>query len=377
MSGIPIGRLFGFEIRVHLSWVLVLALVAVLVVAQIEATVPDLAAPVRWIVGGVIAAAFLLSVLAHELGHGLVARRRGLAVGPITLYFFGGSASVEVEADDADDEAAVAAAGPVVSLVIGIVLAAAAFAIGVPGDPLAQALAAVALILGALNLILGAVNLLPAFPLDGGRLVSAFVWRRSGDRQRGARAGATSGRIVGWAFVLVGFAVIVLGNTIDGLMIGICGWFLGSTSRAMIRRLAVEEVLRGITVGEVMERDASTIPPYLTVDTFAEQILGDDGQPSMAVLRGDELLGVIGSAQLKRVGRGAWATTRAEQLMVAVADLTPLGPEESLWSAVDRLRKTGLDGLPVMDGSALLGMLTRRTVAHALQAQAEARAGSR
>ena len=174
MNGIPVARLFGFEIRIHPSWVLIVAFITVVVVGQLEEQAPDLPVAGRWIMGAVIAAAFLLSVLAHELGHGVAARRRGLDVGPITVYFFGGSASFHLESERPRDEAVIALAGPLVSLAIGGMLAIVGFAASATSLVVVQAIGGVAIVLAALNLVLGGANLVPAYPLDGGRLVRAM-----------------------------------------------------------------------------------------------------------------------------------------------------------------------------------------------------------
>jgi Zn-dependent protease len=373
VNGFPIGRLLGFEIRVHLSWVFILALVAVLAVAQLERAAPDLDPLVRWLTAAAVAGAFFLSVLAHELGHGIAGRRRGLRSGPITVLFFGGSASLDTEARTARDEAFVAAAGPLVSLGIGSILVLTGAGLQVAAGDTPALGGAVFFVIGVLNLILGAVNLVPAFPLDGGRLVRAFVWARSGNEGRGTRASATSGRLFGWMLVGVGLVWVLLGNTTDGILLGLCGWFLTSAAKAVNRRVAVEELLRGITVAEVMERDIPAVSPQLTVDTFADRLLGEEGLMAVPVVREDRMLGLIGQAQVRRAGRKAWSTMRAEQLMVTPPELPILDPTETVWIALDRLRETGLDGLPVMEAGGLLGILSRRTILKTIQAQARAR----
>jgi len=373
MNGLPVARLFGFEVRIHPSWILIGALVTVLVVSQLDANAPAVPIPLRWVAGAVIAVAFFLSVLAHELGHGIMARRRGIEVGPITVFFFGGSASFQLESDRPRDEAAVALAGPAVSIAIGALLAAFAAIGGASGIAALEAASLVAIVLAALNLILGAANLIPAYPLDGGRVVRAVVWARSGDERRGARAAATSGRYVGWLLVGAGLAVILLGQTVDGLMLGLAGWLLGSASRAIIRRLAVQELIEGVSVADVVDRQVSGVPPQLTVDTFAERLMeGGDGS-ALPVVRDDEVLGVIGAAQLRRLGRRAWPNTRAEQVMVGPPSMSTLALGDSLWSALDRLRRTGLDGLPVMEGEGFVGLITRRLIATAIQDRAKLR----
>lgn len=373
MSGWPIARVFGFEIRIHLSWILIGALVTVLVVNQLETNAPALPAVARWLIGAGIAFAFFLSVLAHELGHGIVARRRGLQVGPITVFFFGGSASFQLESERPRDEAAVALAGPIVSLVIGGLLAGVGLALQGSADASLRAAGIVAIVLASLNLILGGANLVPAYPLDGGRLVRAIFWARSGDEKRGARAAATSGRVVGWGLIVVGFAVAVTQDTVDGLMLGVSGWLLSSASRGITRRLAVQDLIEDVRVGDVVEADTTSVAPHLTVDTFADQLIeGGDGS-ALPVVRDAEVVGVIGATQLRRLGRRAWPTTRAEDVMVGPPSMSSLAPTDSLWAALDRLRRTGLDGLPVMADETFIGLLTRRLVATTIQDRARLR----
>jgi Zn-dependent protease len=373
MNGIPVARLFGFEIRIHPSWVLIVAFITVVVVGQLDEQAPDLPVVGRWLMGAVIAAAFLLSVLAHELGHGVAARRRGLDVGPITVYFFGGSASFHLESERPRDEVVIALAGPLVSLAIGGVLAIVGFAASFTSVNLVQAIGGVAVVLAALNLLLGGANLVPAYPLDGGRLVRAIVWARSGDERKGSRFAAMTGRVSSWVLLGAGFAIILARDTWDGLMLGLSGWFLGSASRAIIRRLDVQDLLAGLSVGDVMERGVSSIPPNLTVDTFAQRVLDGTDAPALPVVSDEQIVGIVGIAQLRRLRRGSWATTRAEDLMVAPPLLPIVAAGDTLWSALDRLRRSGLDGLPVAEGAGLLGVVTRQAILATVQSRARLR----
>jgi Zn-dependent protease len=373
MNGIPVARLFGFEIRIHPSWVLIVAFISVVVVGQLDDQAPDLPVAGRWVVGAVIAAAFLLSVLAHELGHGVAARRRGLDVGPITVYFFGGSASFQLESERPRDEVAIALAGPLVSLAIGGLLAIVGFAASATSVAVVQAIGGVAIVLAALNLVLGGANLVPAYPLDGGRLVRAIVWARSGDERKGSRAAAMAGRLSSWALLGAGFAIILARDTWDGLMLGLSGWFLGSASRAILRRLDVQDLLEGLSVGDVMERGVSSIPPNLTVDTFAQRVLDGSDAPALPVVSDEQIVGIVGIAQLRRLRRGSWSTTRAQDLMVAPPLLPIVAAGDTLWSALDRLRRSGLDGLPVAEGAGLLGVVTRQAILATVQSRARLR----
>jgi Zn-dependent protease len=372
VNGIPVARLLGFEIRIHASWVLIIALVAVLVVGELELLLPTAGMPIRWAVGGVIAASFLLSVLAHELGHGLAARRRGIDVGPITLYPFGGSASFHLESERPRDEAAIAVAGPGVSLVIGACLGLVGVASNASGVVALQGLGGVTLVLAALNVVLGLANLVPAYPLDGGRLVRAAVWARTGDERRGSKAAATSGRVVGWILIGAGFALMLRGDSADGVMLALSGWFLGGAARSIVRRLAVQDLLTGVRVGDVMERGVSSISPTLTVDTFAAQLL-QGAAPALPVVADGVILGLVSASQVRRLRRGKWAATRAQDLMVAPPALPVVAVGDTLWSALDGLRRTGLDGLPVVEDAGLLGIVTRDAIVATIQSRARLR----
>jgi Zn-dependent protease len=313
-------------------------------------------------------------VLAHELGHGIAARRRGLDVGPITLYFFGGSASFQFESDRPKDEAIVAAAGPLLSLALGLGFGLVALLLSATGQVDLQSLGTIVVVAAALNLLLGVVNLVPAYPLDGGRVVRAVVWARTGDERRGASIASRTGRAVGWILIGAGIVLMVVENSpLDGLMLGLSGWFLGSAARGIERRLVVQDLLRGVKVEDVMEREYSSVAPNLTLDTFAEQLLETGPGSAMPVLRDDHVVGLIGASQLRRLRRGSWATTRAEEVMVAPPRLPFVAARDTLWSALDRLGRSGLDGLPVVDGGGLLGLVTRQTIAETIQSRARLR----
>ncbi len=380
MSTIPIGRLAGLEIRIHVSWAIILAILVVSVGAQIGLADPGSSMVVRWGIGVVVAILFLASAMAHELGHAAVARRRGVPTDSVVVYFLGAAASPELTTTRPRDEVAIAAAGPLVSLGIGLGLLGVSVVAGTIDDQGAALIVGhVAFVVGALDLALGLLNLIPAFPLDGGRVVRGLAWARSGDARAGLRTAARVGRFVGLFLAGLGVVAILLADglvvdPIDGLMVALCGWFFTSTARTVERRAGLDELLDGLNVADVMDRDVAGIPPGLTLDTFAGQVL--DGSASMAlpVTRGTELLGVIGASQLRRVRRSRWATTRAEDLMISTPALLVVSPETSIRAALVGLGRVGIDALPVMDGGAFAGLLTRRAVAAAIQGRAD-RAG--
>jgi CBS domain-containing protein len=227
-----------------------------------------------------------------------------------------------------------------------------------------------ALVLSVLNLVLAGANLVPAFPLDGGRVVRAAVWARTGDERRGSTAAALSGRIVSWVIVAIGILVALVGDSVDGLMIALSGWFLGTASRGIQRRLAVQDLLKDVRVGDVMDRTTSSITPNLTVDTFGDRLLETEASSALPVVRDEAIVGVVTASQVRKLRRRSWPTTRAEDLMLAPPALPLLRVGDTLWSALDGLRRTGLDGLPVVEGAGVLGVITRRAILATIQQQA-------
>jgi Zn-dependent protease len=377
MSSIPVGRLAGLEIRIHVSWAIILAIIVVTAGSQVGLVAPDSPMPVRWGIGIAIAVLFLLSATAHDIGHAVVARRRGVPTDAVVVYFLGAAASPDLTTTRPRDEVAIALAGPVVSIAIGLGLLAVAGLAGLLGDAgAALVVGRVAFVVGALDLALGFVNLVPAFPLDGGRIVRGLAWARSGDARMGLRTAARVGRFTGLLLAGLGVAGILFGGvvgieTLDGLMVALCGWFLTTTARTVERQAGLDQLLDGLSVGDVMDRDVAGIPPGLTLDTFAGQVL--DGSSSMAlpVTRGTELLGVIGASQLRRVREDRWATTHAGDLMIPPKALLIVSPETTIRAALEGLARAGVDALPVMEGGLFAGLLTRRAVATAIRGRAD------
>jgi Zn-dependent protease/CBS domain-containing protein len=366
VSTLPLARLFGFEVRVHVSWAIILAVIAVTVVSQVASVAPDSSPLVRWLVGVVVALAFLVSAIAHELGHALAARRAGASGSTVVVYFFGGAASPALGLSTPRDEIVAALAGPLVSLVIGIVLVGVAI-VGVSmGADVARGIGETCLVIGVLNLVLGGVNLLPAFPLDGGRVARAVAWARTGDPILGLRSSARVGRWMGIGLAVLGVVLILTLDSIDGLMLALCGWFLVSTSRTIARTATIDDLLRDLLVADVMDRDVAGVPSAMTLDVFADQVLDRPGG-SVPVLDGSDLVGVLGARDVARVRPSAWPTTRAGDLMTGTSELPSIEPSTPVHAARDQLHRTGLDGLPVFEAGRLAGIVTRRAIAQAVR----------
>jgi Zn-dependent protease/predicted transcriptional regulator len=372
VNGIPVARILGFEIRLHISWLFIVAIVTVTVAGRVTQFQPEIDPALTWAIGLIGSLGFLVTVIAHELAHAVVARRDGATGSVLVVHFVGSPAPIDVVASSPRAEAAIAIAGPLTSLVIGGILVGLAFAslsIGSWAGPLAD----VFMIIGALDLLLAGVSVVPAFPLDGARLVRAAAWARTGNERAGTRIAGVVGKYAGRAAMIVGLAIILTGETLDGIMVGLVGWFLMASARSVDRWLILDDLIQGMSVGEAMEKDLATISPQLTLDTFAPGILDGTVTPALPVLHDDVLVGIIGLAQIRAVAQRKWSSTRTEDVMVAKPEMPTASPNDRLTDALERLRQSHLDGLPVLDGDTLRGVLTRRSIAALLHARAEAR----
>lgn len=374
MNGIPVARILGFEIRLPFSWVFIVAVITVTVGSRLAQFLPEGDPTINWIVGLIASLAFLATVIVHELAHAIVARRDGAETTTLVVHFIGSPAAIDVVASSPRAEATIALAGPAASAVLGALATGIALGLLTLG-PAAEAVADAFLIIGALDLLLAGVSLVPAFPLDGARLVRAFAWARTGNKRSGTRIAGVIGKYAGRVILVIGFAVILANQalTLDGIMVGLAGWFLIASARSVDRWLVLDELIQGMSVGEAMEGELATISPQLTLDTFASGVLDGSVNPSLPVVEADELVGIVGAAQVRAVARRNWASTRTADVMVAPPEMPTARPDDRLTDALESLRRTHLDGLPVLDGATLRGVLTRRSIAALLHARAEAR----
>jgi len=367
--GVPIARVFGIEIRVQLGWVIILALIAVIAVGQLTAVDPGLEAAVSWVLGGVVAFGFFVSSISHDLAHALVARRRGVEVQAIGVSFFGGATPLDPTSPNPGDDAAIAASGPLTSIGIAAVLFAISVGIVALGEGFRAAVGVLS-VLVLLNLLLGVVNLVPAYPLDGGRIVRDLAWRRSGSERSGWRAASLSGRATGLIVIAIGIALLLPKGDITGAMVALTGWFLILSANAVRDRIKLDDLVGGHLVSEAMEPAPATVNPSLTVDTFAAQLLdGESSVTAVPVVQGDDIVGLLGVGQVRRLRRTAWASTRVEDVMARPPRMTLLAPTDALKGALERIQRAGLDGLPVLDDGHLVGMLTRRGIGAFVQSR--------
>jgi Zn-dependent protease/CBS domain-containing protein len=298
----PLFRLLGFPIRVDASWFVIAALLTwSLATATFPSQIPDLEAPLYWILGFAGAMGLFASVLFHELGHSVVARRFGVNIRGIRLFIFGGVAELEKEPDTPKAEFWIAIAGPLVSALLG----AAGIGLSIPlGETPA---AAVVRYLGELNLLLAGFNLVPAFPLDGGRVLRAALWAGRGDLERATRITARLGAAFGALLIGLAIASVVLGNLIGGLWLGLIGLFLRGAAKSAESAQVTQQFFEGKPISAFMTPEPRTVSAHTPIQRFVDDELYVSHHRLYPVVSdAGELVGLLRSRDLARVPRTAW-----------------------------------------------------------------------
>ena len=367
-QSIRIGRIFGVQIGLHPSWfVIALIVTYTLAAGELPGTYPGWGAGLYWAVGAFITLLFFASVLAHELSHAVLARRLGLRVRDITLFIFGGAASLEGDPKRPRDEALIAAAGPVTSLLIGIALWGIDVAIG------QRQLAAIIGWLGFINITLGLFNLIPGFPMDGGRILRAILWKVRGDRYAATRSAAAVGRLFGYVLIAAGVFLIFQGYSLfSGVWLALIGWFLSNAAESSVAQMSVEHALHGIKVREVMEGDPPSITPNESVaDLVNERLIR--GEHRSFLVRHDDggLAGIVTLSDVRRMPRENWEAARVTDIMTRYADLATIGPDAELEAALKLLQEREVNQLPVVTdpGRTVVGLLTRAGILRLIEAR--------
>ena len=364
-ASLRFGRVAGIPVGASWSALLIALLIAWSLGGQLlPAQVPGLAPAAYWLAGAAGAGLFLGSLLAHEIGHALVARRAGLRVRGITLWLLGGVAQLEDEPASPRDELRVAIVGPAISLALAGAFGVAAAALSVVGAPALLVVVAAWLALG--NVALGVFNLLPAAPLDGGRVLRGLLWRRHGNRVRAAVTATRAGVWVGTGLVAYGLLGAFTGWGIGTLWTALVGWFLVIAARQE-RELALlgGGLDRGLRAAQVMTPAPAVAPAWFTVDAFLRNYV-EPWQAAALPLRGFDghPAGVVTAAALYAVPADRRHIVRAGDVAIPMSALVLVGPDEPVADLAARLAG-GRTVAVVVAGGQLLGLITAADLARA------------
>ena len=360
---IRLGRLFGIEIGFNWSLIFIFALVAwTLATDVLPVDVPRQGPVAYWVAGAAGALVFYACLLAHEMAHALVARRSGVKVAGITLWLFGGVSRLEGEPKSAGSEALIAGVGPLTSFAVALI------ALGLAVATSANAL--VADLLGWLafvNLALGLFNLVPAFPLDGGRLLSSLFWWRSGSRQRGVHNAVRIGRVFAFLMIAVGVLELFTGAVANGIWIAFIGWFLLSAGSSEEAGATIKALLRSVPVSAAMTSPVVTVPDWLTVEQFLNSIAPQHSFTTYPVHEPyAKLSGLVRLSDLVRIPMSERGEKRLIECARPISQVPVTRPDEELAALIERLGAAFDQRVLVFDQGALVGIIGPVDVARIL-----------
>jgi Zn-dependent protease len=360
---IELGRIFGIRIGINWSWLVVVVLITWTLAASIfPESNPGLSDGAYLAAAIAAAVLFFISLLLHELGHAVQARREGLEIDGITLWLFGGVARFNGMFPSAGAEFRVAIAGPVVSLVLGVLFSLAAWAIS-----MAEAIDAVVAWLGYINLTLLVFNLLPAVPLDGGRVLHSALWRIRGDFATATHQAAWVGRGFGYLLIAAGIAMFVLEGTFSGAWLAFIGWFLLQAASAEDRYVMVSEALSGLHVRDLMIRDPVTVTPDVTVGQFMDRVASSRRYTTYPVLDDGRVVGLLAFRCVTEVPRAEWDRRTVRECMIPLERVPVLEADETATDALAELSESDVNRGVVLENGSLAGFVSITDLARALE----------
>jgi len=366
-GGLSLGRVWKVPIQLHFSWFFIAGLITwSLATGYFPGAYPGLGMPAYWLLGAVTALLFAASVLLHELGHVALALRNGIPVRGVTLFIFGGVAQIQSEPKSAGAEFRIAIAGPLVSLALAGI-----FWLLWQFDRAVPLLAAPSEYLMRINLILGLFNLIPGFPLDGGRVLRAIIWKFTGSMPKATRAASITGQLVAFGFIAVGVLTALTGNLFNGLWMAFIGWFLQNAASSAYHQVTFEQSLSGVTVDQVMKRDFGQVTPLTPLTEIVDFRILNTAQRNFLVIEDGQVRGLITIQNIATVPQRLWPFTTARQVMTPIERIDGLAPYMELISALRKMETENKQALPVMQDHQLVGILSREDVTYYLRMRQE------
>jgi Zn-dependent protease/CBS domain-containing protein len=388
LHGVRVARLFGIDIDIDPSWFFIFVLVTWSLTAGFSQWHPGWGIALEVATALSASLLFFASVLAHEFAHSLVARARGLPVHRITLFLFGGISNLEREPASPATEFVMAVVGPLTSVLLGLLFL--ALAGGPSGgvnatlnDPVKalsrlSPLSTLLLWLGPVNILVGLFNLIPAFPLDGGRVLRSLLWGATRDLRRATRWASQVGGVIAWLLIFAGIAmafgarVPLLGSgLVGGLWIAFIGWFLRGAAESSYRQLAVYDLLQGVPVSRLMRRDIPTVDSNMPVSELVHELFLGTDKRAFPVLEGSRLAGLVCLEDVRKVPRARWDETPASQIMTPIRQLGVIALQEDAAAALREITRLDVRQVPVVDGDRLVGLLRRQDIVRYLHLQSD------
>ncbi len=364
-NSITLFRLFGFNVRVDASWLIIAFLITWSLASFLfPQQYHGLSIAAYWTMGIVGAVGLFMSIVFHEFFHSFVARRYGLPMEGITLFIFGGVAQMEHEPETPKVEFLMSIAGPLSSIVLGVVfwgLHGWAVQAGWPVQ-----FAGVVRYLGWINLVLAGFNMVPAFPLDGGRVLRSILWSAKKDLVWATRISSQIGSGFGWFLVIMGILVVIQGNFFSGFWFFLIGMFLRWASGMSYQQIMIKQAFSGEPLRRFM-KEPVTVPPDISITEFVENYLYKYDYKMYPILdNGTQLRGCITTGEVKRIPRDLWNDRTVGDIISTCSPENTISPDTDVMEALSRMNRTGTSRLMVVEDGRLAGIVSLKDLLHYL-----------
>jgi Zn-dependent protease/CBS domain-containing protein len=368
---INLFKLLGFQVRIDMSWIVLALLIAwSLSSGLFPLYYKDLSTSTYWIMGIIGTVGLFLSIVFHEFCHSVVARKYGVPMKGITLFIFGGMAEMSEEPTSAKAEFMMAVAGPISSVLAGLAFYA-LLALGKQAgwiSPVKGVLAYLAWI----NMILAAFNLLPAFPLDGGRVLRSILWGVKRNLRWASRISSRIGSFFGFVMIFFGFVSFFRGDFIGGLWWFLIGMFLHSAAKMSYQQLLTRKALEGETVRRFMKEDPVTVPSSATVDQLVEDYIYRYHFKMFPVVESSgKLLGCVTTKDVKAVPKEEWGKKSVGEIAASCTEANTIPSGEDAVKALSRMSQNNISRLMVIDDGHLAGVITLKDMLKFLSLKVE------
>ncbi len=369
-GSVKIGTIRGIAIEVNVSWLIIFTLITVMLATSFfPLNYPDWDPTLYWIIGALMAIMLFVSVLLHELSHSLVAIKNGIEVKRITLFIFGGVAQIETEPDEPIKEFKIAIAGPAMSLFLSLFFSALASLATASGA--SEYLIVPLTYLATVNLVLAIFNLVPAFPLDGGRILRAIIWHYKGNLRLATKIASNMGGFFGYFLMFSGIFIALSGDIVGGVWFIFIGWFINQASQASYQQTMVTDIFKKIKIKEFMTTDVIVVEYHKTLQELVDEYFYVYKFASFPVRRMDEIFGVVSVNDIKSIPRDRWQETLVTEIARPLTDDMEISPDCTVTSSLNKLSKNGLGRILVMEDDKLLGIVSNTDVLNYIRIHSE------
>lgn len=356
-SSFIIGKIKGIIIEVNISWFIIFFIITYsLATSYFPVLYPDFSISTNWLLGCIITVFYFVSVLLHELSHSLVSKRLGIPVNKITLFIFGGIARLDREPDSPGDEFKISIAGPAMSLAL--------FALFMLLEKILNRFGASQVVvvtlsyLSSVNLLLAIFNLIPAFPMDGGRVLRSIIWRVTGDLQKATKYSSSMGTLFGNIFIVLGVILVFNGSLLSGIWLAFIGWFIIQLSLSNYQTMLITNIFDKIYIREFMTSNVTTVDYSISVQELIENYFYKYKFIIFPVKRNDEIIGVVRIETVKALDKELRAQTTVGSITIPINPDLTVSPGDNVSKAMTKLFKNDIGRVLVMDQGNLIGIIS-------------------